>query len=81
MNDYCSDFPKPAFAQRFKECMAAIPDDTRSLVTHDELEKIVTVVVENDKDYSYSGYYTFGRKANANYAIYDVKRYASRILT
>ena len=81
MNGYCSDFPKPAFQQRFNECVDALSVDITSLVTLDELEEIVTDVVKNDKDYSYSGYYAFGRQENVNYAIYAVKSYVTTALT
>ena len=53
MNDYYSDFPKPPFADRFKDCIGALTDVQ---IPNNELEKIVTNVVKNDKDYSLTGY-------------------------
>jgi hypothetical protein len=72
MNDYYSNFPKPPFADRFKDCMGALSDIQ---IPNNELEKIVTNVVNNDKDYSLTGYRMFGMCENIDAAKAAVAEY------
>lgn len=72
MNDYYSDFPKPPFADRFKDCMSALTDVQ---IPNNELEKIVTNVVNNDKDYSLTGYRMFGMRENIDTAKKAIAEY------
>jgi hypothetical protein len=64
MMDYYSYKCAPGKEVRIKDVLNSLSESDRSRVSEEELNRVVEEVVSAAPEYSYTGYYVFGKEEN-----------------